>query len=329
MRRREFITLLGATALAWPLGAQAQQPAMPVVGYLSSRSAETDASVLVAFRQGLRESGYVEGQNVKIVDLYADGQYDRLSALTSDLVQQRVAVIAHAGGGATTPNAVWQDMRTSKIPVVFNIPIDPVGLGLVASMNHPGGTMTGISSLATPLTAKRLGLLRELRPDAKTIALLIDKSLLGGSVLPEIRDAAATLGLQLRIISASTEGEIDAGIETLDQQPVEGMLVLTSPFFLTRAKQIAALATRHRVPAIYIKRGFVEAGGLMSYGYDMANGYRLMGTYVGRILKGESPSDLPVLQPTKFELVINRKSAKALGFTVPSALLALADEVIE
>jgi len=216
MNRRKLITLLGGAA-AWPVAARGQQPAMPVVGYLSSRSAETDASVLVAFRQGLRESGYVEGQNVKIVDLYADGQYDRLSALTSDLVQQRVAVIAHAGGGATTPNAAWQDMRTSKIPVVFNIPIDPVGLGLVASMNHPGGTMTGISSLATPLTAKRLGLLRELRPDAKTIALLIDKSLLGGSVLPEIRDAAATLGLQLRIISASTEGEIDAGIETLDQ----------------------------------------------------------------------------------------------------------------
>ena len=327
MQRREFITLLGGAA-AWPLVARAQRPAMPVVAYLSSRSAESDVSMLVAFRRGLSATGYVEGQNVAIEYRFADGQSDRLTALVTDLVRRRVAVIVHAGAGAGTPDAAWQQMRSSQIPIVFNTGADPVRLGLVASMNRPGGNMTGINTLVGELTGKRLGLLHELVPNARTIALL-NSAISLNTAVNDARAATATLGLQLIVLNADTDSEIDATFATLNQQRADAMVVATSPFFVTRAKQIAALVASHRLPAIYARREFAEAGGLMSYGYDVGDGYRQMGNYAGRILKGDKAGDLPVFQPTKFELVINLKTAKALGITVPTTLITISDELIE
>jgi len=335
MRRRDFITLLGGAAAARPLAARAQQPAMPVIAYLSSRSAESDVSMLVAFRRGLSATGYVEGQNVAIEYRFADGQSDRLTALVTDLVRRRVAVIVHAGAGAGTPDAAWQQMRSSQIPIVFNTGADPVRLGLVASMNRPGGNMTGINTLVGELTGKRLGLLHELVPNAKTIALLLDPNSPGqyssdvvGVPLTDARAAAATLGHELIVLYTHTVSEFDAAFATLNQR-ADAMVVATSPFFVTRAKQIAALVASRRLPAIYARREFAEAGGLMSYGYDVGDGYRQMGNYAGRILKGDKAGDLPVFQPTKFELVINLKTAKALGITVPTTLITISDELIE
>ena len=329
MRRRDFITLLGGAAAAWPLAARAQQPAMPVIAYLSSRSAESDVSMLVAFRRGLNETGYVEGRNLAIEYRFADGQYARLPALATDLIRRQVAVIVYAGAPSpSNPDAAWQQLRASQIPIVFNTGQDPVRAGLVASFNRPGGNITGISTLVNLLTGKSLGLLHELVPNARTIALL-HSALSLNTAVNDARAATATLGLQLIVLNADTNSEIDAAFATLNQQRADAMVVATSPFFVTRAKQIAALVASHRLPAIYARREFAEAGGLMSYGYDVGDGYRQMGNYAGRILKGDKAGDLPVFQPTKFELVINLKTAKALGVMVPTTLITISDELIE
>ena len=329
MKRRNFITLLGGAAAAWPLAARAQQPAMPVIAYLSSRSAESDVSMLVAFRRGLNETGYVEGRNLAIEYRFADGQYARLPALATDLIRRQVAVIVYAGAPSpSNPDAAWQQLRASQIPIVFNTGQDPVRAGLVASFNRPGGNLTGISTLVNLLTGKSLGLLHELVPNARTIALL-HSALSLNTAVNDARAATATLGLQLIVLNADTNSEIDAAFATLNQQRADAMVVATSPFFVTRAKQIAALVASHRLPAIYARREFAEAGGLMSYGYDVGDGYRQMGNYAGRILKGDKAGDLPVFQPTKFELVINLKTAKALGVMVPTTLITISDELIE
>jgi putative ABC transport system substrate-binding protein len=326
MQRRSFLTLLGGAAAAWPVAVGAQQAALPVIAYLGGRSAESDVSMLVAFRRGLNEIGYVEGRNLAIEYRFADGQYDRVPGLLTELTRRQVAVIVVAG--FVMADAVVQQMRSSQIPIVFNTGVDPVRAGLVASYNRPGGNVTGTSSLAGELTGKNMGLLHELVPNAKTIALLLDPASTSGA-LRDAREGAATLGLQLRVLNANTDSELDAAFATLNQQPVDAMVVPTSPFFVTRAKQILALMASHRLPAIYARREFAEAGGLMSYGYDVGDGYRQIGVYAGRILKGDKPADLPVFQPTKFALVINRKTAKALGLEIPDKLIALADEVIE
>jgi putative ABC transport system substrate-binding protein len=327
MRRREFITLVGGAA-AWPLAARAQQPAMPVIGYLSSRSSELEASMLVAFRRGLNESGYVEGRNLAIEYRFADGRYDRLLALAADLAGRRVAVIVF-GGVVSSDQEMVRFMRASQIPIVFAAGADPVRAGLVSSLNRPGGNMTGVYSLAAEMMGKQLGLLHELVPNAKTIALLLDPGIGQGQGPRDAREGAATLGLQLLVLNAATEGEIDAAFAAANRQPPAAMAVATSPFFITRAKQIAALAARHGVPAIYARREYTAAGGLMSYGIDVADGYRQIGNYAGRILKGSKPADLPVVQATRFEFIINLKTAKALGIEIPPKLLLLSDEVIE
>jgi putative ABC transport system substrate-binding protein len=327
MRRREFITLVGGAA-AWPLAARAQQPAMPVIGYLSSRSSELEASMLVAFRRGLNESGYVEGRNLAIEYRFADGRYDRLLALAADLAGRRVAVIVF-GGVVSSDQEMVRFMRASQIPIVFAAGADPVRAGLVSSLNRPGGNMTGVYSLAAEMMGKQLGLLHELVPNAKTIALLLDPGIGQGQGPRDAREGAATLGLQLLVLNAATEGEIDAAFAAANRQPPAAMAVATSPFFITRAKQIAALAARHGVPAIYARREYTAAGGLMSYGIDVADGYRQIGNYAGRILKGSKPADLPVVQATRFEFIINLKTAKALGIEIPPKLLLLSEEVIE
>jgi putative tryptophan/tyrosine transport system substrate-binding protein len=327
MKRRQFITILGGAAAAWPLAARAQQPAMPVVGYLSGRSAESDASILVAFRRGLNETGYVEGRNLAIEYRFTDGQSDRMSGLLTELTRRQVAVIVISGGA--TGDAVVRQLRASQIPIVFNTGVDPVRSGLVASFSRPGGNITGIFSLISDLTGKKLGLLHELVPNAKTIALLLHPALTDEQQLIDAREATAKLGLQLNVLNANTDSEIDAAFATLNRQPADALVVAVSPFYVTRAKQIAALAAQYRVPAIYARREFAEAGGLMSYSYDVGDGYRQMGNYASRILKGTKPADLPVFQPTKFELVINLKTAKALGITVPTTLITISDELIE
>ena len=328
MRRRDFITLFGGAGAAWPLAARAQQPAMPVVAYLSSRSAESDASMLVAFRRGLNETGYVEGRNLAIEYRFADGQFARLPALATDLIRRQVVVIVYVGAvRPSNPDSAWQQLRASQIPIVFNTGQDPVRAGLVVSFNRPGGNITGISTLVNLLTGKSLGLLHELVPNARTIALL-HSALSLNTAVNDARAATATLGLQLIVLNADTNSEIDAAFATLNQQRADAMVVATSPFFVTRAKQIAALVASHRLPAIYARREFAEAGGLMSYGYDVGDGYRQMGNYAGRILKGDKAGDLPVFQPTKFELVLNLKTAKALGITVPTTLITISDELI-
>jgi putative ABC transport system substrate-binding protein len=302
---------------------------MPVIAYLSSRSAESDTSMLAAFRGGLAEAGFVEGQNLAIDYQFADGQYDRVVTLATELIRRRVAVIVFGGARGASTDAVWQLLRASQIPVVFNVGLDPVQFGLVASMNRPGGNITGVSTLVGELTGKNLGLLRELVPNAAIFALLADSSGADPFAERDARDAVARLGLRLVALSAGTDSEIDAAFASLERQPVDAMAVAANPFYVTRARQIAALAARHRVPAIYARREFAEAGGLMSYGYNVSDSYRQMGNYAARILKGERPADLPVVQPTKFELVINLKTAKALGLDIPAKLIALSDEVIE
>jgi putative ABC transport system substrate-binding protein len=324
MLRRKFITLLGGAA-AWPLAARAQLRAMPVVGYLSGRTANSDASMLVSVRRGLADVGYAEGRTVAIEYRFADGRYDRLSAQLTDLTQRKVGVIVFVAWPAT--EGLVQQVRASLIPIVINA-ADPVRVGLVASMNRPGGNVTGVSLFLVELSGKHLSLLRDLVPKAATIAVLSDPSM-RITVPRDARDATAALGQKLLVLEASTAEEIDAQFASLDQEPADAMLVTASPFFLTRAGQIAALAARHRIPAIYMRRDFAEVGGLMSYGYNVADSYREMGRYAGRILNGEKPADLPVFQPTKFELVINLKAAKAINFEIPPLVRALADEVIE
>jgi len=295
---------------------------VPMIGYLSPRSSESDVLMLDAFRRGLNDTGHIEGQNVAIEYRFTDGQSDRLLALATELTDRHVAVIVWAGVPVT--EEAIRFMRASQIPIVFETGVDPVRVGLVSSLNRPGGHMTGSSSLLEELTAKQLSLLLDLVPKAKKIAVL------GIALLEnDAREAAATRGVNLLALRAATDGEIDAAFAAVDLRRPDALLVGTSFFFVTRAKQIAALAARHGVPAIYARREFAAAGGLMSYGHDVADGYRGIGKYTGRILKGEKPSDLPVFQPTKFEFVINLKTAKALGLEIPPGLLAIADEVIE
>jgi putative ABC transport system substrate-binding protein len=304
---------------------------MPVIGYLSSRTADSDASMLISVRRGLGDVGYAEGRNVAIEYRFADGRYDRLSAQLTALTQRKVGVIVFAG--LVSPEELLQQVRASPIPIVFNTGLDPVRLGLVASMNRPGGNVTGVNVLSSELPGKHLSLLHDLVPKAARIAALVDSiQRSGGQIalaLRDARDATAALGQKLLVLEAGTAEEIDAQFAKLDWEPADAMLVIASPFFTTRAGQIAALAARHRIPAIYVRREFAEAGGLMSYGYNVADSYREMGRYAGRILNGEKPADLPVFQPTKYELVINLNAAKAINLEIPPLVRALADEVIE
>jgi putative tryptophan/tyrosine transport system substrate-binding protein len=327
VRRREFITLLGA-AVAWPLAARAQQPTMPVIGFLNGQTAAGYAHLVDAFRQGLAEYGYVEGQNLAIEFRWAEGQYDRLPALATELVRRQVAVIV-AGGSPVA--AVAAKAATSTIPIVFSIGGDPVQFGLVASLNRPGGNVTGVTNLNTETVAKRVEILREVVPTAAVIALLVNPTNLqqAEAETRDVQPAARSLAFQLQILKASTEREIDTAFVNLVQQRVGALLVSADAFMLNHRDQIVALAARHAVPAIHPYREYSASGGLMSYATSLPGMYRQVGIYTGRILKGARPTDLPVLQPTKFEFVINLKTAKALGLEVPAKLLALADEVIE
>jgi len=331
--RRQFLHLaVGAAALpalsriAWPVAARAQQTAMPVIGFLSSRSADSDEAMLAALRRGLGEGGYVEGRSVTIEYRFADGRYDRMPELMTELSRRNVTVLVI--GGITAGDIFIRQMRASSIPVVFNTRDDPVRYGLVASLIRPGGNVTGVSSLLGELVGKEFGLLLELVTSAKTIAMVFNPDNSGDAV-DNAREAAAERGLRLNVLNASTDSELEAVFATLNRVRVDAVFVATSPFYLTRAKQIAALAAQYRVPAMYARREYVDAGGLISYGYDIPDGYRQMGIYTSRILKGGKPADLPVVQPTKFELVINRKAATELGLEIPAKLLAISDEVIE
>ena len=324
MRRRAFITLLGGAA-AWPLAALSQQ-SMPIVGILAA-PAPPYAENVAAIRRGLNETGFVEGRNVALEFRWAEGQVDRLPALAADLVKRQVAVIITVGG--TAPVAAVQN-TTSTIPVVFHMGGDPVQFGFVKSFNRPGGNITGISLLSVALAAKRLEVLRELVPAAKTIGLLTNPTNSNvETVLPDLRAAAGPLGLDLVVGYANTQSDVDVAFESFARRHAHALLVDPDPVLLSRRQQITAAAARHSIPAMYVSRLYVEEGGLMSYGASVADGYREAGAYAGRILKGANPADLPVTQPTKFELVINLKTAKALGLTVPHNVARAADEVIE
>ena len=327
MRRREFFTLLRG-AVAWPLAARAQQPAMPVVGLLSPLSLGSGARILDAFRRGLAETGYIEGQNVAIEYRLTEGRFDRLPEQASDLVRRRVTVVAAPGGSAAALAAI---AATRTIPIAFGVAEDPVKLGLVASLNRPGGNATGINFFTAEVTAKRLGLLRDLLPAASRVAVLVNPTNVPNtsSTLKDTETAARALGLKIEVFNASTSREIDAAFAKLVSERPDALLVAPDAFFSDRRIQLANLAARHVLPASFSVREHVEAGGLMSYGASLTELYRQVGVYSGRILKGAKPAELPVVQSTKFELVINAPTARMLGLTVPDKLLALADEVIE
>ncbi|HZK88689.1 MAG TPA: ABC transporter substrate-binding protein [Stellaceae bacterium] len=324
MRRRDFIVLLSG-AVGWPRAARAQQKTMPVIGFLSGRSLSDNALLMAAFRGGLGEAGYVEGQNLAIEYRWAEGHYDRFPAMAADFVARNVDVIV-AGGGTTA--ALAAKKATSTIPIVFFTGVDPVAIGLVSSLARPGGNLTGVSIQLNELTPKRLELLTELVPQAKAIALLVNPTASKLDISGMLADARAK-GVQLPIAKAATEGEIDAAFAALDDRHAGALIVASDPFFAGRREQIVALAARYAVPAIFPDREFTVSGGLISYAPSFAEAMRLVGIYSGKVLKGAKPADLPVQQPTKFELVINLKTAKALGLTVPQVLLAQADEVIE
>jgi putative ABC transport system substrate-binding protein len=328
MKRREFITLIGGAAVAWPLAARAQQPAMPVIGFLNPTSPDTYADRLRALRQGLKDTGYVEGENVAIEYRSAEGQFDRLPALAAELVRRKVAVIATTGGNVL---ALAAKAATTTIPIVFIVNEDPVRAGLVASLARPGGNLTGINILIGELVAKRLELLRELVPAATRVAVLVNpaNAAITETTLRDIGPAARAMGLQIQVLNASTSREIDAAFATFVRERPDVLFVGPDPFFASRRVQLANQASHHSIPATYAVREIAEAGGLMSYGSDIGDAWRQVGVYAGRILKGAKPVDLPVVQASKFELVINAQTARILGLTVPPTLLARADEVIE
>jgi putative ABC transport system substrate-binding protein len=326
MQRRKFITFIGGAA-AWSIAARAQQSAMPVIGFLHSTSAGPNVRTVAAFREGLKEAGYVEGQNVAIEFRWAEGHYDKLPALATDLVRRHVAVIAALGGQAS---ALAAKAATSTVPVVFDTGEDPVKLGLVTSFNRPGGNVTGIFMLTNEIEAKRLGLLHQLIPTALTIAVLLNPGTPGFDVmLHDVQTAAAKLGLKLHVLKATSEAEIETAFTSLAQSPPDALLVTSNAFFNARREQIVQLATRQAIPAMYEHRLYTAAGGLISYGIDLNDVYRQVGIYTGQILNGAKPANLPVVQPTKLELVINLKTANALSVTIPQGLLNAADDVIE
>jgi putative tryptophan/tyrosine transport system substrate-binding protein len=323
--RRQFVSVLGGAVVAWPLATYAQQPTMPVIGFLSSRSATDSALHVASFRQALSEAGYVEGQNVAIEYRWAEGQYDRLQGMAIHLVGRQVSVIF-----ATGPAAHVAKAATSSIPIVFVSGEDPVKFGLVASLNKPGGNVTGVTTFNAVLGSKRVELLHKLVPNAAILALLVNPNYPSAeSEIGETQLAAHSVGHNLLVLNASTESEIDAAFAELVQQRVGGLVVTGDPFFVSWREKIAALAARHMLPTIYVQREFAVAGGLIGYGTNLVDAFRQAGIYVGRLLKGAKPGDLPVVQPTKFDFVINLKTAKALGLDIPPTLLALASEVIE
>ena len=327
MRRREFISLLGGAAVAWPIAARAQQAAMPVVGFLGSRSPDDSANLVAAFRAGLSETGFVEGRNVILEFRWAEDQYDRLPMLAADLVAHRVAVIAAAGGN---PAGLAAKAATTKIPIIFLTGADPVQFGLVKSLSRPDGNLTGVAALTNTLAPKQLELLREVAPKATVVAFLVNpKNPLAESDTRDVQSAAGTTGQQILILSASNDSDLDNAFAALVQQKAGALLVQSDPFFNSRPDKIVALAARDAIPAIYQWRDFPAAGGLMSYGTDLAEAHRLVGVYTGKILKGAKPTDLPVQQLVKVQFIINLRTAKALGLNVPNTLIGRADEVIE
>jgi putative ABC transport system substrate-binding protein len=330
MRRRQFIAILGGTAAMWPFVARAQQPAMPVIGFLNPTSPDASADRLRGLRQGLKDSGYVEGENVTILYRWAENQFDRLPALATELVSRRVAVVAVIGNAAATA-ATAAKAATTTIPIVFIATEDPAKLGLVASLARPGGNATGINFYSGELTPKRFALLRELLPRAKRVAVLVnpDNTATTESTLRDVAATARTMEMQIQVLNASTSREINAAFETLAREKPDALFVGVDPFLNSRRVQLAHLATRYAIPATFPNRDFPEVGGLMSYGSNIADAYRQVGVYASRILKGAKPADLPVEQASKLELVINAETARMLGLTVPATLLAAADEVIE
>jgi ABC-type uncharacterized transport system substrate-binding protein len=326
MRRREFITLLAGGAAAWPLAARAQQPAMPVIGYLNPVPPDMSGERLAAFRQGLKDTGYIEGENVSIIYRWADNQSDRMPELASELMRRKVSVIA----AATPPAALAAKAASKTIPIVFLVPEDPVKLGLVTSLARPGGNLTGVNFFVAELAAKRLGILHELIPAAKRVGLLIDPTYPSAeSERHDVEAAARSIGLEINVLNATNNREIDAASAAFVRERLDALYVASGSLFPNRRVHVVSLAMRHAIPAIYNVRQFPDVGGLISYGSSITDAYRQMGVYAGRILKGAKPVELPVVQSNKLELVINAQAARILGLTVPSSLIATADEVIE